>query len=594
MFPNSQPNALLQKGLAVIAVALLSAATVPPAAAADVKSVNIDLAASVSPGPLTHVADGFLHGLSGSKPSDDIVDQVGVRSLRAAPIYLDGDTVVYSRNNNNAFFSDGTWDRVAAREPVLVGNLAYNPRNVPGKTSYWPGDGGDWETWRSIVRRLVTESQSRGFNGAYSIWNEPNAEFTDHGGYTRYLEAYRVAYEEIRSASPSSEIVGPETDRGTLAVLTPFLDFAKQNGVLPDILAWHELGGVSQDVITRVSGVKDYMTQNGITVPKIYITEYGGCANFTSPSDTGSFIASLEAAGVDAAMRANWSAACGSQPVVSGNLPGAVTTDGLSLTGVGQVYKAYNQMSGARARVTSSYTSVAALASVDTSRKTAWALVSRPGDPSSALTTSVTVTGVPSGWVVGGKVHVRVEGISRAGTQGMGASTPVVAEQDVTATGASISFSVDIPAYGVASIVITPPSASTASSLTYTQIDDASSRMTYSSGWTRVRDAAAYNATKHTTGTAGATAEFTFTGSALRLYTRKDVSNGKYEVFIDDMTVPVATIDAFASSPQNQILTYENVSLSNAQHVVRLRATGQKNSAAIGTFIGFDKAEVAG
>ncbi|HEX8545750.1 MAG TPA: T9SS type A sorting domain-containing protein, partial [Cytophagaceae bacterium] len=106
--------------------------------------------------------------------------------------------------------------------------------------------------------------------------------------------------------------------------------------------------------------------------------------------------------------------------------------------------------------------------------------------------------------------------------------------------------------------------------------------ITYSAGqWQALGVGGAYQDTERNTSAAGATADFTFTGDKVAFYAPKDNNLGTLEVFLDNMTTPVATIDLYAvANPRlNTQLIYMSSDLTEGQHTLRVKATGAKNSA---------------
>ena len=120
----------------------------------------------------------------------------------------------------------------------------------------------------------------------------------------------------------------------------------------------------------------------------------------------------------------------------------------------------------------------------------------------------------------------------------------------------------------------------------FTVKDNASAEVTYGGTWTHSADTAYFNDTKAVSNVATSTANLTFVGTQLGIFTRKTPSSGKYDVYIDG--VYDATIDLYAASAQPTTRTYSKTGLSNASHTVSLQVTGQKFPASNGYFIGLD------
>ncbi len=125
-------------------------------------------------------------------------------------------------------------------------------------------------------------------------------------------------------------------------------------------------------------------------------------------------------------------------------------------------------------------------------------------------------------------------------------------------------------------------------------VDDASSAITYTGTWTHTTDTNYYGGTKSYSSTTGAYADFTFSGTGIRIYTKKDSGLGMFDLYIDDMNTAVATVDTYATSSQYQQKVYENLGLGAGTHTLRMKLNGQKNASATGYTIGFDYLETVG
>jgi hypothetical protein len=123
-------------------------------------------------------------------------------------------------------------------------------------------------------------------------------------------------------------------------------------------------------------------------------------------------------------------------------------------------------------------------------------------------------------------------------------------------------------------------------------VDDTSTAITYSGTWTHSDDWLYYGNSKSYSNTSGNYAQTTFTGTGVRLFTKKDASFGKADVYIDDMVTPVATIDLFNGTPIWQQKVYENLALSNGSHTIRVQLNGQKNAGSTGYTVGVDYFEI--
>ncbi|NOU69814.1 DUF4982 domain-containing protein [Paenibacillus sp. LMG 31461] len=116
-------------------------------------------------------------------------------------------------------------------------------------------------------------------------------------------------------------------------------------------------------------------------------------------------------------------------------------------------------------------------------------------------------------------------------------------------------------------------------------------QFTYSQGWGYYgSQSGAYNSDNHYSNTVDANVVLHFTGSKVQLYGAKNNNQGIAAVSIDDGTETM--VDTYAASRSDQQLLFESTGLSNKDHVLRLRVTGQKNASASGTFISLDRADI--
>lgn len=125
-------------------------------------------------------------------------------------------------------------------------------------------------------------------------------------------------------------------------------------------------------------------------------------------------------------------------------------------------------------------------------------------------------------------------------------------------------------------------------------VDDTSANITYSGSWTHAADVNYYGNSKSYTGAAGAYADYTFTGTGVRLFSKKDASFGIAEIYVDNMSTPVSTVDLYSATAQFKQKVYENLALAAGSHTIRIKYTGTKNASSTGTTVVVDYLEVVG
>jgi beta-galactosidase GanA len=129
---------------------------------------------------------------------------------------------------------------------------------------------------------------------------------------------------------------------------------------------------------------------------------------------------------------------------------------------------------------------------------------------------------------------------------------------------------------------------------TYTY-DDADPALQYSGAWSHVGAEQSYTGGdyKHTesfSNTTGDSVTMPFTGTAIRWISSKDTNHGIADVYLDG--TKVASVDGYGASKATQQIFYAASGLSDGPHTLKIVVTGQKNSAATGTFVVVDAVDV--
>ena len=125
---------------------------------------------------------------------------------------------------------------------------------------------------------------------------------------------------------------------------------------------------------------------------------------------------------------------------------------------------------------------------------------------------------------------------------------------------------------------------------TWTIIDDADSKVTYSGTWKTQNESAAHNATNKIANDPAAYVEFKFTGTALRWYGQNDTNFGKGKIYVDDQYV--AYVDANGTA-KYKALYGEVVGLENKEHTVRFYPEGPADSELRNNVVELDYIEVS-
>lgn len=108
-------------------------------------------------------------------------------------------------------------------------------------------------------------------------------------------------------------------------------------------------------------------------------------------------------------------------------------------------------------------------------------------------------------------------------------------------------------------------------------VDDVNSQINYSGAWTANSDASFYGATRHYSTSGSFT--FTFTGDGFALYWKTGPSYGAFDVYIDDMTVPVrADVSTVTTATLYKQKLYEATGLTNKSHTIKVVIKNSKNT----------------
>jgi len=379
-------------------------------------------------GASNQVASGGLHGISAEYPAQYLIDGIKVNSIRGADYYAGG----YLPN----YYESATYNRAHATGAKLMIGLYY----YKGGSSYRPGDNGDWDTWRNIVTRVYDEAQQKNYDiYSWIPWNEPRLQWDD---INKYMQAHDVAYKAIKSRNSSARVQAPEDYAYNYDFLTSFLTFCRDNGCLPDILAWHELSQDPVDIDGHCGQIRSWMQSNGITPMPIAITEYQGSSysndNTSIPGVNVYYLAEMERAvkyGFAFGLHACWSWV-GEDSNFIATLGDMANKDGADLPrGLWWNYNAYKDMTGRLVQVSVSGANGEAFASLDTGMQRSIVLIGTRNYETSHNVT-LNLNNIPSALSYNGKVNIRAELIPN----GMVVMSPVI-KLDGDYSGSSVSLS---------------------------------------------------------------------------------------------------------------------------------------------------------
>jgi hypothetical protein len=205
-----------------------------------------------------------------------------------------------------------------------------------------PGNVDGFGTWEARVGDIVTGNIAIGWKGKeveYDVWNEGDfAQFWD-GSRADLQETWVRGAKVIRQKDPDALIVGPSFAYFDLDGITSFLDYAKQAGVAPDIISWHENHTEPASIEPHIAAYR--ASGNNSIVSRIQINEYGYTNETFIPGLMLFYIAGLDRSQVDVAIRGCWDG-CWDNDKLSGLL-----TDNYLPTPAWWVHKSYADLAAA-------------------------------------------------------------------------------------------------------------------------------------------------------------------------------------------------------------------------------------------------------
>ena len=401
--------------LAAVTV-LLAAQPAAPAQAAASRLV-VDLAAGT--GALRYGATGFLYGLGDEGiPNESMLAALKPQvTAQKAPDGL-------QHPNGDALKIAPMFKRAGGRDIQIYLQDVYQqwPYEDLGIADYLA-------KVDTITRKVIADPYRSSY--VYVPFNEPDGIW--YANDVAGLNAdWKTVYQRIRSIDPSARIAGPNFASYRSADIRSFLTAARDGGVLPDVMTWHELGN---DFFTDWDNhYNDYRAMEislGISPRPITINEYGRFSgDLGVPGNLVQFVAKFEKSKVDGCL-AYWTTAGGLNDLVTRNN---------QATGAWWLYKWYGELTGTTVAVTppSVTGSLQGVAALDPAKKQARVVFGGNNPASGSYDTDVVVTGLGSAAYLGTTVHASVWAVD---TSGLDPSTGpyLVREGDYAASGGEVT-----------------------------------------------------------------------------------------------------------------------------------------------------------
>jgi hypothetical protein len=274
-------------------------------------------------GECRHAASGFLHGFArdGLSPEPSVVEPLNINIVR----YPAGRMGMTER-----FVEEGY-----TLHPLFSDDWGYS--DDPGVNN--------WADWEALVEGFVTEYTDMGLKPLWDIWNEPDHGMFWHWSREHFFETWRRAYVKIREIDPDALIVGPSWSGikplgDTRDQFLEFLQFAKDNNVVPDYICWHFPGNYVEEADECRQIINDMQLDvQGIIINEIIVgTEYTG--------QTAWHLCQVERAGIDWAMHACWDGCVDGNCCFNSSLDGILVGSNGPPTGKYYAYEMYARVTG--------------------------------------------------------------------------------------------------------------------------------------------------------------------------------------------------------------------------------------------------------
>jgi hypothetical protein len=261
--------------------------TIPPAAHA--ATVSAHFRANEDP----ELKVGFLHNLSASAPSDEMLVPLKPTAWRS---------------NEASAPADRVRSLGASQTIVLSDHWSYPSHG-------WRPSGPPWtrlDGFAVWVRQFAERFKGRG-PLYWDIWNEPDFKIFWDGTREQFYETFAVAERVLRQELGSdARIVGPSTTMWRPDWIRGLAEFCLQRGCRFDAVSWHDLPDDMRSLprlSERVATTRKLLSQprfQPLGVREFHVNEIMGHGiQFMSGAAVGYF-AELEAGGADVAIKSCW------------------------------------------------------------------------------------------------------------------------------------------------------------------------------------------------------------------------------------------------------------------------------------------------
>jgi xylan 1,4-beta-xylosidase len=261
--------------------------TIAPGAHA--ATVSTDFAAAQTP----KLKVGFLHNLSASAPSDEMLVPLKPTAWRS----------------NEASAPADRLRRLGASQTIVLSDHWSYPAHG------WRPSGPPWTQLQGFavwVRQFAQRYKGRGLF-YWDIWNEPDFKIFWDGTREQFYETFAVAERVLREElGADARIVGPSTTMWRLDWIKGLAEFCLKRGCRFDAVSWHDLPDDMRSLprlSERVEATRALLSQPRylpLGVRELHVNEIMGHGIQFMPGAVVGYFSELETARADVAIKSCW------------------------------------------------------------------------------------------------------------------------------------------------------------------------------------------------------------------------------------------------------------------------------------------------
>jgi xylan 1,4-beta-xylosidase len=293
---------------------------------------------------------GFLHNLSASAPSDELLLPLKPTAWRSSEASAPADRVRGLGASHTIVLSDHWSYPARGWRPVRP------PWSQPERYAAW-------------VRQFAHRFKGRGLF-YWDIWNEPDFKVFWDGTREQFYETFAVA-ERVLGEELGSEarIVGPSTTRWRLDWIEGLAEFCLKRGCRFDAVSWHDLPNDMRSLprlSERVESTRELLSRQryrSLRVREFHVNEIMGQHIQFKPGAVVGYFSELERAKADVAIKSCWPDSSGWVNCEGQTLNGLLDRDTGQPRSLWYTWRAYADGRSSRVRSDSSDQRIAVLAS---------------------------------------------------------------------------------------------------------------------------------------------------------------------------------------------------------------------------------------